>query len=303
MTAQLPSTSTTPIDLVSINGAEQAGAVVWWRTSGGIDLAALDAAWGAAGLPIKLVPSAPRPSAALRRAVNEHRGERRLVRPLASGGFALVDENASGDDLQHEVTCRAKLVPPVGDGAPTIAVEPPDHPIAPHLTASYAAHLGQIEQGDVSPWLVKVIEHCQAVSLRDTGGIYFVPKAQLDTWRAMVAAIRTAGQHTVFEMPALKSDEAVAALLDAVVREAEATASLMEQEVSGGDLGERALKTRVERAAALESKVTSYEGLLGTTLTEIHERCERLRAQLTIALVQASASEGEASGGTSLGDL
>lgn len=268
---------------------ETAGAIVWWRLSGSTDGYALRKAWDEAGLPEELVPELPSAEKALRRAVMEQRERRRLVRPLeGTKGWAIVDESATGEDLDYSIAIRV-TVNKIGHAD----VEPAGATGADEIKVAYNRHLEQLAQTDISTWLVGLAARVRAVALRDTGGVYFIPREQLALWRLMAGALSAASDHRVFEVPALKSDEAVEAVLDAVAREAEAAAQVMEEELEKESLGERALRTRTERCGAIEEKLQTYEKLLGTSLDALHDRLESLRANLAVAALAVMAGDDD----------
>src|SRR5262245_28185664 len=96
---------------VVVPGASDvAGASVWWELAGLVDVGRLALEWTARGLVADELPTLPGPEAALRRALREQAGRRRLVRPLEErAAWALVDEAASGELLAHSVELRVRL--------------------------------------------------------------------------------------------------------------------------------------------------------------------------------------------------
>lgn len=271
--------------IIAVNEAvASAGRIIWWRLSGACDYDKLEAAWRDAGLDEELLPLMPAPSTALLRAVGEQRDARRLVRPLPKkDGWALVDEHTEGDELTWNEECRVRL-----DAVGRIVVEPATHPLRTELRAAYNKHLTQLANGDVGPWLTKLVTRVDGVPLRDTGGVYFIPATRVEEWSKMVGAIAAASGHAILGVPALKGDDAVRAILDAVSTEASEAAREMEQELLGGQLGERALETRVQRAEALDAKVGRYEELLGAKLESLRARLVELRSNLAVAALQES---------------
>lgn len=268
-------------------GISTAGAIVWWRLSGSVDASRLRDTWEAEGLAAHLLPDTPSASTAIRRAVNEQREARRLVRPLDGGkGFAIVLESVTGDTLDYDVACKVRL-----DAVGRLKVEPSYHPLADAVRADYEKHLTELSGQDISAWLVGLMSKVDGVGLRDTGGIYFVPRHGIDQWRQIARALREASHNTVYEVPALKSDEAVDAILDAISAEAAAEADSMEKDLQT-DLGQRALETRMGRCDSVEQKMTRYEGFLGRRLDELRGRIIDLRAQLTVAMVKVDIAEG-----------
>lgn len=294
--------------IVTPESNETAGCISYWRLSGPLSLTVLRAAWEAAGLDSQLLPESPEPEVALRRAVVEQQARRRLVRPLAKrGAWVIKDEAVTGDgsDTSYETVARIHFDSGAWYGRVPVRIEKAEAPDAVFdkvdgaIREAYTRHRAELQPEDVSAWLVKLAKGQAAVSLRDAGGIYFVPRPAMEFWRRAVAVIESVSTaHHVFRIPALRNSEAIDAILDAITIEAEAEAEAIEADLTAeGDaaLGERALATRGRRCAAVLDKVGAYEGLLGVKLETIRERIARLQADLTAAaLVAGSAADAAA---------
>lgn len=282
-------------ELVVTTELEAAGLISYWRMSESVRLDDLAKRWAAEGLDAEMLPKAPDDVTALGRAVADQAAKRILVRPLARrGAWAIVQEfvSANGDDigvLDHVTLMHVRMGV---NGAPTIkafndVVTPltVTEPIKAKIYTAYCSHQNRLDGSDVSSWLIKLAKDKSAVSLRDTGGVYFVPKQHVDFWRKVARAVEGAVGFRVFRIPAMKNAEAVAAIVDAVQAEAAQVAAKMEEELLGeGDdkLGTRAVKTRQGEIESLLGKLVDYEKLLGLQL-DVRARVEALSANLAIA--------------------
>jgi hypothetical protein len=171
-------------------------------------------------------------------------------------------------------------------------------PLQEQIESDYRRALATYDHTDVSGWISgRLLPYVNAVSLRASGGIYFVPAGHaVDTWRRMVETLRTVSQHVVYEVAALHTRTAVTAILAAVTREAEDVAVEMEAELIEKDLGVRALRNRVSKLDAVANKVSAYEGLLGSTLDTLRARLEALNTQMAVAIFSAEAAADVESG-------
>lgn len=269
---------------------ETAGSVVWWRLSGGLDLVALRTTWEAEGLPVAWLPSPPSYATALRRALTGQRGPKRLLRTLGDGSFVLVDETEHVGDLQYETVLKARL-DKVGRLEFSSVRDWGKTDIRDDIRDDFTRYQDELIQADVSPWLCKVMDRIQAVGLRDTGGIYFVPRFELGLWESAVRALRASSLHVISCVPAVRSDEAASAVFEAITMETQRVADVMARELSDESLGARALDARIKAADAVEMKVAAYEKLFGGKLEALHEKMGALRAQLTIAIFKAQDAE------------
>lgn len=264
------------------------GRLVFWKLDGNVDERALEQAWAAAGLNPKLRPRAPSPKQALRRALGELEGKRRLVRPLDGGGYAVVDERDGGGALEYSTRFHVNLD---AAGRPATSNAFPgaggDDAL---LRAVHESMLHTLAPVDVSSWLCDMAAHHDGVALRDGGGIYFIPARQVASWNLVVGALRSVSAHKVYAVPALRSDQAVEAIMDALADEVGAAVEAIQRDLDGGDLGERAKQTRLGRAAELERKLGEFERLFDRRQEGLHQQLEQLRGH--IALVQLARLDG-----------
>jgi len=271
---------------IAVDDMSTAGSAVWWRLSGSLSLERLTEVWQDAGLDSALLPNPPTAITALARAAKTQAGPHTLVRSLGQGKWAVVNEHARDEELEYAVEARLSI-----DKVGRLVLKPHDHPQAEELRASYETHLNELISADVSPWFSKLMTAVHAVSLRDTGGVYFVPRTHLEEWRQMARAIQCASSHTILGMPCMRTDEAIHAIIDAVTQEAQSETIALEAELASDTLGGRALESRVHKADEVKSKVTSYESLLGKKLDNLHDALDAVRAKLARARLRAEGTQ------------
>jgi hypothetical protein len=282
-----------------------AGCVSYWRVSGNIEIAALHRAWVAAGLDPALIRKAPEPETAFRRAVLDlarreriviagQEAERRtLVRPCKEPHtWAIVEEIVQQGEAPMYTTL---VIASCANGAPQFqpiaASDDQLVAITAAASANFAAQQGQFDPADITTWLVKLAYANGAVTLRDSGGVYFIPRPAVDFWSRAATVIETVSQraHQIFRIPAMRNAEAVEAIVTAVTAEAEQVAKEIEDQINAG-LGARALETRKAAASALLAKVASYETLVGQQIA-VRERVEALQASLATAALALMVSD------------
>ena len=288
--------------IVAVDGLARAGAIVYWSLRGTLEVGALADAWAAADLPEELLLGAPTPDAALSRAVRTLATPRTLVRPLEGRkGYALVQERTKGEGLEHVVLISVRLD---GAGRPQFLLHEHGNWLslardtfgdtaslkrAQAITAAYDKALGECAAEDVGGWLVRIaLRHLDGVGLRDAGGFYYVPPGQVHVWERVKLAVKAVSEHKLAQIDALRTDDVVDAVLDAVEAEAAATVERTFAELAD-DMGTRALRTRVRQAEDVLAKVGRYEGLLGVRLEKIRERVGECQAAVSAALLRAEA--------------
>lgn len=292
-------------DIVVVKEAlDVAGAVSYWRAGDTISIEALRTTWLAAGLDEKLLRKAPEPVTALRRAVMDQQGRHRLVRGVGKGEWAIVDEKVYAQEAGQPprpptystrvIVRRHDTVGFVVDRVDASVSERDE--LADAVRRAYATQQGLYDPSDVTGWLVDMAYKNNAVTLRESGGVYFLPKSAMDFWNRAAAVIESVSNNHVFRIPAMRNAEAIAAITDAVTAEAQALAAKFEEELlaTGDDaIGKRAIETRKKETAVLEAKLIAYEELLGKQL-EVRSRVEALQANLSIAALAAVGSEEQA---------
>lgn len=284
-------------ELVVLPELAECGLISYWRLSGSISLELLAQAWKKLSLDSKLLPKPPGDEVALGRAVRDQASKRRLVRPLSKhGAWAIVDETVVGDQLDY-TTILGIVYTENGPRYDRYALDAQSGGIAAIVAADYARHRSELSPVDISSWLIKLAGSNNAVTLRDTGGIYFVPRTNVPFWRSVVSAVESVSSHRVFKIPAMKNSEAIDAITEAVTAEATRLVATMEEELqqTGDDaLGDRALVTRANACRALLAKVQSYEELLGVQMSKVVERVEGLQGSIAAAALLVGAEGDQA---------
>lgn len=268
--------------IIAVQDAQTAGTITYWTLDGEVSIAALAQSWSARGLNPDNLPDESSDERCLALAIRSLATKRLLARPLGGDkGWALVEEKVEGDDLDYSTGLKARI------GEAGLETFPPWHPMATQLRDAYDHQKTVHDSGTISSWLAHLARKHDAVGLRDTGGVYFVPRSRTEAWRKCADALEDISRTKIYEIPAMRSDEAVQAILDSVIREAEAEAADIESHV--GDYGPRGLGNCERRCEEMLSKIAGYEDLLGKSLSTITAQIETLKGQLMAAKLAAQA--------------
>lgn len=273
-----PAPLVTSNDLATVEDrSESTGSIVYWSVSGHVsqeDLAvALEGIIGA--------PNVCSEEVALRRAVKALQEKSVFFRPHPRGGYAIIRERALAEELLFDVVGRVWIK----DSSLCISPDISDVDAAAIRSAHDLARRDLSSQ-DLSSWLVRVMDEVNAVGLRPTGGVYFVPRAGVPLVQACRMALETlAPQCRVHEIPALRTAEVVRAVVEAAALEFVQTLDQVEAELNTvGEIGTRAATTRLERLAAAERKAGDYSRLSGQPVAASHtDRIAKLRERLRAA--------------------
>ena len=162
--------------------AKVEGAVVYW-TARLTDLTKLKAAWSKLGYG-SMVPAKRSGLQLMRDALMMEfpsNGSPRLVRKMKGGNaLAVVIENKEDTDNRYTTVQKAKLLK---DGSietdpPTVLVQGRYDSMATTMPGSAVGNL-----------LIRAVRHLSGVTLRNTGGIYWVPPEGLDRFRLLAEAV------------------------------------------------------------------------------------------------------------------
>lgn len=278
---------------------ETAGAISYWALSGEVSLTGLREALEFEGVGAGLLPTSITSADALGRAAKDAcRDSRQLIRPLSRGAWAFIQETVvSGDanepELDHRqlLTGRVKLVEQA-DGS---KLEQLDIQVSKGVERTEALDqlIDEIRAGaerqkdllsanDVSYWLVYVAKHLHAVSLRDRGGVYFVPRDVFPTWRLISRVLSEMTAHKVFEIPAVKTEEAVEAILTAVRTQVQAKFEELEGYLAEG-VSTRGLNSWERQMLETKDFLARYVALLGQALPDLSTRLDNLTGAIVAA--------------------
>lgn len=270
--------------------AAATGAIVWWRLAGDTRVEALAEAFVECEIPDGNLPSLVGTSTALQRAMLAAFGkgggaQANLIRGTSTGAKALVTEVKEGDG---SLTYTTGLTAQLNDAGDPV-FDPPDHPQVDRVRAHYTAQLDLYSSSDIGSWLVKIVELHDGVRLRDTGGVYFVPAKAIPSWEVYVRAIHKATAHRCNTVPSMKSTEAVASILDALVHESTAIVEDLEASLAA-EPSKRKAQGAMRRCEAQIEKIAAYSDIVGLGAQKLVERLDELKAQFTVASLVDGAS-------------
>lgn len=275
-------------DYIATDQEDGAGACVFWSLSGSADAVMLEHELQDLGVPGRLVPTTPTPRTALHRALRRIAERRVLVRPLNEpGAYVVVNEDVGNDGAEYEVKWTVRLgpigTPKFSDGAPCN--------VRTQIEVEFERQMGELSQGDVSAWLPRVVEFCDGVPLRSTGGFYYLPPHGLELWRSIANALQLASVHVLYELPTMRTEKATKAILDSLESEAARAAAAMAGELADDVIGEKARETRLGKVADMEAKLGRYESMLGEKLDSFRGKLGQLRAALAADAIEQNADE------------
>jgi hypothetical protein len=260
------STATSTISFIrsyTATSGRHLGDVLWWTLADAeISRSHLEQIWSSSGLQLSDLPEAPTPEKALRTAIRECQVGRHdyLLRLGLQDDreivYAVVLETRDGSGNVHHVQEARITLDRLAAGQ--LGSDEASHERVAAVRSAYDRLLNMHTADDVRRAILKTLGGCAAVTLRDSGGIYWVPAVHADRLRALQGAVSQIGTSQLALVPIHETPEAQRELGNA------ARASI-EEEI--GDL-----RTEIEsffesspRASTLTARLAAFEDLRART--------------------------------------
>jgi len=282
------------VGLTDALGGSASGLISMWHLSGMTSMVRLSQEWHARGLDPMLLPALPSSEVAVRRACNEQDKPGYPVRPLkktkggaATSAYLLTREvrTEASADYDHSDDLVVRLL-----ADETLEFDSSYDKRIAVIEADFQRFQCELVAQDVSHWLcARLIPNVRGLSMRDCGGVYFVPAEYRGTWEAMIEAVECSGAHLFFTNPAMPADRAVKYLLHCLEQDSDAIVSKVEEKMAGGECGPLALRNQQDVLEGVRTRLTYWEGILGKSLINFGEKLERTKANLAAAVLAAEA--------------
>lgn len=278
---------------------DSAGLMVWWELSGNVALEDLYEALEQSGFPESARPVPPSMEIALSRAVaSALTSKRQLLRPLSRrGSWEVVLEQVASIELAdgsktERCSYSSRLRGSVersgrGDGSPVPLLDGPDEDLKRQTLEKLPYYQKVLTPDDFSSWLLTRANALAAVTLRVRGGFYFVPRDRVEGWKRVVDVVRACSDHRMNEIPAMRTDEAIEAIITSVRAEALRSVEALEEYLKQDEVSTRGLNSAERQAAATREKLGHYCGLLGRSVPDLEARIEKLSGAIQASRIIA----------------
>lgn len=270
-----------------------AGCISWWSLEGEVVLDDLQDALLAHK--VELATPIPEPSQlqVLQRAMLALKSPRDLVRPVQRGVIDFVQETVEEDQLHYRARLRATAATDA-DQIMVSPMTPEDLELAEELKAEIVRYKDVRVPTDLSGWFGDVLVELKAVSLRDRGGVWFIPSGKAyDTWKALRSALSSCSKHRLETVPAMRTEDTVELVLRSLVDEAQREYNELLGYLSGAELSTRGLNSSERKVRQTADLVAHYKDLLGAKLPELDVAYENVCAALMGAQLRAAQAKKE----------
>ena len=247
-------------NVLSQAGQHLGDLVYWTLVEARIERATLEKLWAEAQLPANLLPEKPTAEKALKSAVRETQvGQlERLIRlgkeDEAEIVFAIVRENRHADgSVSYNQETRVLF----DRKTEAITADDKGHDLVAAITGRFVELRSTHTADDVRRAMMRVLESCAAVTLRNHGGVYWIPAPYAETVRRLQSAIERIGSSRVYLLPVHQSDDAGRTLGDAARSAIEEELAALKAEIEGF------LSAPPERVSTLVRRLDAFDALRG----------------------------------------
>lgn len=268
-----------------------AGCVTFWKLSQDTIRQQIVDGWTAIGQEWGNLAPAERTAQACLKEVLSDKFKDCIIRPLQSQeGFAVLRETRFKDDVITSTVCAVAT----DDNGVIDMRRGYDPQLQAELEVALKRERAMLKPAQVASGLVAVLK-CMTgtLTLRPTGGFYWVEAANIDLYKRLCRVVEQAalGQQTcVYQISHHFDADSIRAVRDALLTEIDNEAEQIIKDVDSGELGERALKSRAERAEELKDKVAHFERILNESLSTATQVADKAGMTATAARLLATAA-------------
>jgi hypothetical protein len=282
---------------LNTGGAHLGDLTFWTLAEARISRPTLEQVWISAGLDPAHLPERPTPEKAIKLAARTAATGQvdRLVRlGLETENeivFTVVREHRH-DDGSLSFTQEARII--LDRNAEAAATDAPGHDLAEAILARYTELKNTHPSDDVRRAMMNVLGTCAAVTLREHGGVYWVPAPHAATLRKLQTAVEMIGSSRVHLLPVYASADANKTLGEAAVAAltGELTALKAEVEAFQSSPPERqsTLVRRLDAFEELRGKAELYRSVLSVTVADLDATLTSLTASVETLLSAKAAA-------------
>ncbi len=245
-----------------------AGSAVFWTLGDQTDHAKLSQAFRQAGLS-KFVPEQLTNYAALRDTLTaDHPGCEVFPVKGVTDTFEVVrivrDKDAPTAKNKYETVLTARAT-----RYNTVEV---NDATAPALTEKFLARKQTVAYHALSRALVDIVFSLGGITLRPSGGIYWIPNANFERWEMIAQAIESAGpKNHCFALRTILDDNSAAAIREALTQEIAREAREIDDTLTDPKTGLKAARSAKDRAKSLQRKISAYEASFQMSLQDLRK--------------------------------
>jgi hypothetical protein len=267
---------------------EHVGDLLWWTLEDArVNRRRLEAVWADAGLSPNHLPEPPTAEKALKTAVRECQvGQADYLIRLGKEDtqevvFAVVQERRDGaGNLTHQQEARIALY---RSSPAALSTDAPEHELVKAVGSAYDKLLNTHTPDDVRRALLKTLSSCAAVTLREHGGVYWVPAPYTETLRRLQQAVSNIGRSRIDIIPIHATPEGQQALANAAGSAIRDDLQALTEEIEGFVKEPPRPSTLTRRLQAfddLRQRAQLYHSILQVQVTDLDAKLTELTSHV-----------------------
>lgn len=283
---------------VLASGGAHLGDICFWTLyDAAIDRTSLESHWLSAGLAPELLPEPPTAERALKAAVRESAvGQHdRLIRlgkeSEAEIVFAIVRESKHADG---SVTFQQETKLTLDRKTEQVTFDDPNHDIGQAVAHAFKRLRTTHASDDVRRAIVRTLATFSAVTLRESGGIYWCPAPYEKQLRQLQVAVEKIGSSKMYLLPVHDSADASRTLgdaaLGAIQQELEQLKTEVEVFVAQPPERSSTLARRFDAYEALRSRAQLYRDILKVQVQDLDAQLDGMTSAVEKLLQQKQAA-------------
>jgi len=210
----------------------------------------------------------------------------RLIRPLkGEPGYAVVREQkgSDGKSLSHTIEFDALMptdseYPFFRDSAGNLFSPPEENAIVQR----FQIEKERVQASAISKSLVKIIDDLHGISLRPSGGIYWVPQGAVAHMEKVADCFRDACEgnlNKIYFQTTVFDDDLRESVIVGLTQSIETEVRQMLEVLNNPDIGKRAKNTKRDRCGKLLKRITGYERMFRVSLQELQKQVSEVEAE------------------------
>lgn len=273
-------------NLRSAPNSRELGHLLWWHLNGTrIPHDELVTAAERHGLDSKRVPPELKPVQAFRRAwrhATSKLPDGLMLRPIAETedeivvGLVREKPNQAARDLDYDVVARIAF-----DKTHAKISADAEHGVVGQIRDLYRHHLAHTTE-DIRTMMTSFLSEA-GVSLRDSGGVYYVTSAHNAQLEALCRVVEEVGHNRTFRLPIIDSPATRATLREVAERSLDDEVRELEEELAGFDFDKvraSTLERRLEAFEQLRNRASLFAGVLAFKADGLAQRVSAMQAQV-----------------------
>jgi hypothetical protein len=286
------------IGALATGGRHLGDLVFWTLADASVDRATFEARWAAAGLAPELLPEPPTTEKALKTAVREAAvgQQSRLIRlaveneEILTFAVVLEEKHPETGTLTYAQEAKVSLDRAFG----TVTTDNQGHEVTQSILTKFGRLRNTHGADDVRRTITRTLASFNAVTLRESGGIYWVPSPYAKQLRQLQTCIEQFGQSEVYLLPVHDSADASRTLGDVATQALQDELEALKTEVAAfvAHPPERptTLARRFDAFEQLRARAALYRDILAVQVKDLDSTLDGLTQSVETLLAQKQAA-------------